>query len=265
MKITVNIRGLDRVEKALAKLAGGQLKQATAAALTDTAYTVRGQYQAEMRRAFDRPTPYILSSVRVHPATPTRLIAQIEPTYLGGKGVEPGKILAAEVAGGTRRDKRSEIALRRAGILPAGYQTAIPRVPYPGSDDGRGNLRGPFIVRLLSYFQTFGEQGYRANMTQRRKDKLADIRRSDRGFKVIAGVVFFVAHGRLRSGPSAHLAPGIWAKSGTHGSNVQPVLMFVRTPAYQVRLDLRRVIAQSQVQERFASRLRYRIRQAAGQ
>ena len=35
-----------------------------------------------------------------------------------------------------------------------------------------------------------------------------------------------------------HLAPGIWAKSGTHGSNVRPILMFVKGTNYSKRLDI---------------------------
>lgn len=108
----------------------------------------------------------------VRKATPERLSVEIEPTYFGGKGVDPQKILQAQEFGGARRDKRSEAALRRIGILPSGYQTAIPETPYPGSDDGRGNIRGGFLVKLLSYFQAMGEQGYKANMTDRRKARL---------------------------------------------------------------------------------------------
>ena len=102
-------------------------------------------------------------------AKPDKLSVTIEPAYMGGKGIDPQKILNAQAWGGRRHDKRSEVALRRAGILPTGYQTAIPDDarggPYPGSDDGRGNLRGAFLVQLISYFRAFGEQGYKANMS----------------------------------------------------------------------------------------------------
>ena len=45
---------------------------------------------------------------------------------MGGKGIDPQQILRAQEVGGRRHDKRSEKALRRVGILPNGYQTAIP-------------------------------------------------------------------------------------------------------------------------------------------
>jgi hypothetical protein len=139
---------------------------------------------------------------------------------------------------------------------------AIPSDPFPGSDDGRGNLRGPFMVQLISYFQAFSEVGHRANMTKKRKDKLENRGVSANGYKTINWFMYFVVYGGLRSGRTSHLAPGIWAKSGIHGSTVRPVLMFVRSPAYVPRLSLEKVIQKSQLQAKFETRLRYQIRTA---
>lgn len=265
LNFTLEARNLERVRDKIARLGRQGVADAAVKALNDVAFNVRRAMQEEMRAVFDRPTPYVVSSVRVDLATAERPQAVILPTYMGGKGVDPQKVLQAQADGGTRRDKRSEVALRRAGVLPPGYQTAIPREPYPGSDDGRGNLRGPFIVQLLSYLQAFGEQGYRANMTARRRERLAQRGTSESGAARIGGVVFFVAYGKLRGGPSAHLAPGIWAKSGTHGANLRPVLMFVRRGSYARRLDMQAIARKVDVQRRFESRLRYRIRSALGE
>lgn len=260
MKISMEFTGLDKVSKQLQVLTGQQAKEAYAKGINDAAYEVRRQLQAEMARSFDRPTPYIMRSVQVRQATPDKLEATIEPTYYGGKGVDPQKVLAAQADGGPRRDKRSEVALRRVGLLPQGYQSAIPASPFPGSVDGFGNMKGSFLVHLISYMQAFGEQGYKANMTDRRRRNLAT-----KGTKAMEARRYFVSFGRLRGNRSSHLAPGIWAASGTHGSNVRPVLMFVKAPAYTVRLDMARVAAQSNTGEYLARRLRYRIRQAAGE
>lgn len=213
-----------------------QVPFAASRAINATAVQVQQALRDELPRVFDRPTPYIRNSIRITRwANKAQLYADIEPAYLGGKGVDPQNVLRAEVFGGARRLKRSEVALQRAGILPAGYMTA------PGKAcplDQFGNVRGSFIVQLLSYFQAFGEQGYRANMTDKRKKQLAKGgRRSARGFKQIAGVEYFVSYGRLRGGKGAWLAPGIWSRSGIHGSTIKPILMFVRAANYRPRFD----------------------------
>lgn len=259
MQIGMEFKGLEKVQGLMQRLSNGQLRGALAKAIDDAAYQVQRGMKAEMARVFDRPTAYVLNSVQVNPrATPERLTATIWPTYMGGKGIDPQQILRAQGYGGRRRDKRSEVALRRIGVLPNGYQTAIPATPYPGSDDGRGNLRGPFLVQLLSYLQAFGEQGYRANMTAKRKKAL------QRGTAKQAGRRYFVAYGKLRGGRTGHFAPGIWAASGTDDVDVRPVLLFVRIGTYQPRLDMERISAQALAGEYLARRMRYRIRQAAG-
>lgn len=270
MQISIKFEGLEKVKKQLAALSGPQAREAYAKAVNDTAYQVRRAMQAEITAAFDRPTNYILSAPKVLQATAENLTATIKPTLdarnrpsLGGKiSIDPQKILRAQADGGTRRDKRSEVALRRVGILPAGYQTRIPTDPFPGSDDGKGNLRGPFLVQLISYFQGFGEQGYRANMTDKRKEKLEGRGVSQSGYKTINGVVYFVSYGKLRSNQSRHLGVGIWAKKGTHGVDVKPVLMFVKTPNYKPRLSMERIAKAADVDNYLSRRMRYRIRQA---
>lgn len=258
MEISLKIENLGAVREVLDKLSGEQARGAYAKAINDTAFQVRRAMQDEMRAVFDRPTPYILTSPKVVPATPDRLIASIAPMDKGNGGIDPQKILQAQEFGGARRDKRSEAALRRAGILPSGYYTAIPQTPYPGSDDGRGNVRGPFLVQLITYFQASGEQGFKANMTDKRK------RAIHKGTTKTTGRRYFVVYGRLRSGKTAHLAPGIWAASGPYGVDVKPVLMFIRAPSYQPRMSIERVAKAVDVQDYLDKRLRFRIREAAG-
>ena len=260
--IRLELKGFDKLQRELQALGRDGFSQAAATALNDAAFKVRRAYQDDMRKVFDRPTSYIVNSVRVERASASKLVAIVEPRYQGGKGVEPEKILQAHIDSGRRRNKRSEVALERAGILPPGYQTAIPREPWPGSDDGRGNLRGPFIVQLLSYFRAFSEQGYRANMTDKRRKQLAKVSVSAAGVRTIGGVQFFVAYGRLRSGRGQHLEPGIWARTGPQGMNIRPVLLFVRRGNYAQRLDLARIRDQAELQTQFERRLRFRLRQA---
>ncbi|WP_371435925.1 hypothetical protein [Polaromonas sp.] len=271
VEISARMLGQAELLAQLHGLTGSQAAGAYAKAINDTAFEVRRAMQAEMRAQFDRPTDYILRSPRVKMATAARLSASIAPDYMGGKGIDPQKILRAQGEGGTRRDKRSEVALRRVGILPNGMQTAIPATPYPGSDDGRGNLKGSFLVQLLAYFQAFADEGrgFKANMTEK------GYKRVHKGTKKAAGRRYFVAYGKARGGArttamgeadarTSHLAPGIWAASGTGGADVRPVLMFVKRAHYSVRLQGEAIAKRADAQNYLEKRLRYRVREAAG-
>lgn len=288
MQLNITIKGVERVKAQLEALSGAQLREASAKALNDTGYQVRRDMQREMAQRFDRPTPFILRSPRVFEATPDKLQVSIAPTYqsqfgtAGGKiGVDPQQVLQAQEFGGQRRDKRSEVALRRAGILPNGYQLAIPDKkwggPFPGSEDGYGNLKGSFLVQLISYFQAFGEQGYRANMTDRTRANLARGGTAARLAKVAGpqlGRRYIVSYGKMRGGArttrkgepdmrASNLAPGIWAVLGSTGAVVKAVVLFVPKGKYKPRLDLAGLGKSTATQDYLARRLRFRIRQAA--
>lgn len=275
IKTSLEIRGQKAVEAQLRRLSGREAAEAHKDALNDTGHQARRVLIKELRNEFDRTTRFIYNSPKFIPATPDRLSIAVLPTNdarnlpsKGGKvGVDPQHVLQAQAFGGRRADKRSEVALRRAGILPAGMQTAIPQEPYPGSDDGKGNIRGPFMAQLISYLQASGEQGYRQNMKAKAKAKIEDRTtfshiKTRKELKTIRGRVYFVSKG-LTGGSS--LAPGIWAKTGTHGAEVKPVLMFVRRATYVQRIDLDRVVEKADLQSYLDRRVRYRIRKVAGE
>lgn len=278
IKLSSQVIGQAELLAQLHGLTGAKAAASYAKALNDTAFEVRRAMQEEMRAVFDQPTDYILRSPKFVQATPAKLSIYVAPTNgradrlasTGGKGgIDPQKILDAQTWGGRRADKRIESALRRSGILPNGFQTAIPHDPFPGSDDGKGNLKGSFVGQLLSYLQASSEQGYRANMTDKRKAAV------HKGNKRSAGRRYFVTYGNLRSGArttakgdfdvrTSHLAPGIWAASGTGGVDVRPVVMFVKAGRYQPLFDMDSVAKRADVENYLARRIRFRIREAAG-
>ena len=249
-----------------------QARFAAAQALNGAAFQSRLDWQAQMRAVFDRPTLYVVDSIWVAKrATREDLHAEVGPRYYGGKGVDPEKVLLAEAFAGVRRPKRFEIALRRAGVLPPNM-AAVPATwvtTDPASADGFGGVKGSFIVRLLSYLQAFGEQGYRANMTLANRKKLGGQGRWVNGRFYGAhtkqgagaagaaayrsgGVAYFVskgrgssvltrrqaAAGRFADGHDQHLPAGIWQRTGLGGFDVKPVFLFTRMPRYRARLDL---------------------------
>ena len=85
--------------------AGKQARYAGSQAINDSAFNARAAVQREMDSKFDRVTPYIRRSVFVTQSKPETLLAVMAPKYQGGKGVDPQKVLQAEVFGGSRRQK----------------------------------------------------------------------------------------------------------------------------------------------------------------
>lgn len=282
MRLTMQFEGLDRAAQRVRDLPR-QLRFAGAQALNDAAFKAREDWQQEMQRVFDRPTPYIASSILVgRRAAPESLQAWVQPRYLGGKGVDPAKVLLAEVFGGVRRPKRFEVAMRRAGILP-NNMAAVPAswlLADPAAGDGYGGIKGSFIVRLISYFGAFGEQGYRANMNDKgrarlAKKKLVKSSFAKTRFMTTRGVEYFVSRGRgttvvsrrdaaagqFADGRQQHLPAGIWQRSGIHGVVVKPVFLFTRMPRYQVRLNLA-VLSERAMTQHFPPAYRARLNAA---
>jgi hypothetical protein len=266
-KIVTNVDQVMRTVRSIPK----QARFASVKALNETGFVARRELQAEMGRVFDRPTPWMLNSVQVDVATRDKPVVTISFAYRGGKGVDPNDVLRAEIFGGVRRTKRFEVALQRAGLLLPGM-AAVPAKACPL--DAYGNVPGPFIVQLLSYLQAFGEQGYRANMTDRNRAKLSGRGKWINGRFVAAGtkayakgkgplayrqggVEYFVSFGRgERNGRMQHLPRGIWQRSGLRGAVVKPVFLFVNVPAYKVRFDPATVIERTVAREygpRFAA------------
>lgn len=220
--IKVEIKGLEALK---AHLAGKskQVRFAAAVALTKTAKLVEDTERKEMRDVFDRPTPNTLASLFVKPATPLSLSATIGIKNFAGKGIAASKYLAAQIAGGTRRMKRFEKALQSVGALPPGYRA----VPGDAAKmDGFGNMQGGQIVQILSFFKAFPEAGYKANMSEKQRERLA------KGNKKNVGFAYFVGR------PGNRLPLGIWQRFNFgYGSAIKPVIIFVPGTVYEAVFD----------------------------
>lgn len=248
--IKVEIKGLAAVRATLNNHVK-QVRFAAAKALTKTAHSARSEVVREMQDRLDRPTAYATKqAIQVEAATRETLSAVVG---LGvkydapSKGTPYAKALGHLFTGGTRAWKKMERAFQRIGALPSGMMMA------PGGAcplDAYGNPPRGFIVQLISYFNAFGEQGYKANMSDKRRGKLAKAGISAAGFKTISGVQYFISYGR-RGRPGGdryahgrgdqHLPAGIWSRSGIHGSSVKPIFLFVRSGNWSRRIDLDRI------------------------
>jgi hypothetical protein len=189
---------------------------ATALALTRTAQEVRKAEVQEMKRVFDRPTPFTLNSLYLKPATKADLTAKIWVKEIFSR---KDHYLRPEIFGGARRLKGFERLLMRKGLLPTGWMA----VPGAGAKlDAYGNISGAQMVQILSALKALGEQGYAANRTKdsakRRRGKQAEL---------------FV--GRPGGG---RLPNGVWQRFRfAHGSAIKPILIFIRGPRYTERFD----------------------------
>lgn len=189
-----------------------QLPFATALSLTRTAKAAEGVHKKTMQRVFDRPRQFTINSIAVRPATKRELVAEVFFREFAGKGVAGGKYLLAEVHGGPRRPKRSEIRLRAAGIM-RGDEFLVPALGFPL--DSHGNVPAGILNKMLSQLRVHHDAG--SNETARSRK---------RRLRQVAGHYFM-------AGGDGRLPRGIYERHGARA--VRAVLLFVRQPRYEVR------------------------------
>jgi hypothetical protein len=195
----------------------------------------------EMHRAFDRPTPFFLRSLRVIYAkrggpVQAGLWFKDSNRDTGGEAM-----VVPHIEGGTRRRKPLEYRLRRAGLIPPGWFA----VPGTGADlDANGNMSRGQISQLLNVLGTFTEAGYnKANQATRDRLRKGSTRKGKYGFEYFVNPV-----GGKRA---SHLLPGVWKRIYTgFGSAVKPILIFVSGVTYRKRFDFYGV-AHKEVEARF--------------
>ncbi len=225
--INVQVQGIDEVIRAFGALGERQAPYAMARTLTDTAKLDRVALKDEMRTVFDRPTPYTLNSTRFNMATVDNLESVVYFKELSATTRQ--HYLEPQVEGGSRPLKAFEKRLARAGIMRPG-QFAVPASSAPL--DAYGNVKRSFLVEVLSFFNTFREAGYSANMTQ------ASRNRRRRGTRNAFGYSYFAIPPGHRSG----LTPGIYRKTYQgRGTTIKAVFIFVGSTHYEKRFDIQKV------------------------
>lgn len=253
MQPTIKITGLKNIIQNMDDLAKKQVPYAAAKALTKTAQEIKAEEVKGMQTSLDRPTPYAINSLRVDPASKNKLEATVrfKDKSDAGKGNPAANFMTPQVEGGKRNLKRFEVALQRIGVLPKGMYIA------PGEAcplDSYGNIPGSFIVQILSFFRAFGEQGYRANITDKRKASLKRGSKKNRGFE------YFVSYGKGTRSGRQHLPAGIYKRTGfAWGSSVKPVMMFVKEPSYSKKFSFYEIaekVANKNLKNNFDSALK---------
>lgn len=249
---TISVKSnIDEVMRRLDDVAKRQVPFAASKALNQAVFKAAEATKKEIAKVFDRPTPWVLGGVRYVKSTKQKLSASVDFDFWGNKQtISVEQILKAEVHGGQRRHKRHEVALQRAGILPDGMGI----VPGQAAKiDQYGNMVSGQIVQILAWFKAFGEQGYKANIGEKGRERLGrDNKRT--GAKGFAYFALQKKRGKL--------LPGVYQRfQFGHGSAVKPVMIFVRLPNYRKRLDFYG-IAQRVALEEFNATFEAELRQA---
>lgn len=263
--IDIKVEGLDELRRRLAGFSDRRFAAAIATGMTRTAAQTRDAVQAEAQRSLDRPTPYTLRQLRYVGATARRLVAGVGfnieaftdergvvTSYRDvGDGQTPAsKYLPPNIGGGQRAQKRMEVALQRAGVLPAGWYA----VPGQGAPlNAYGNVNVGLVRQVLSQLRieptlgatsalpllSAGDRGLLGvsassltpAMRSARKDALAKRNRISNAQKRAGGQFFAVP-----PGSKSRLAPGIWL-SDRFSRKVAPIFIFVSSASYRPRFD----------------------------
>lgn len=220
--------------RALRRVAGLEKQVAFAArqAVNDTAKKVQAGLRALMQDRLDQPTRWTLNSTYVRAARPGEVAASVEfKDEFGmafgkqaggkdfGKGIPAYKYLEPLVHGGSRRLKRYEVALQRAGLMPPGMMAVGGRYAV----DAAGNLRARnTVIPMLSALRAFSEVGYLANRTA----ASAKRKRGRQG-------QYFVRKTRWAGKP-----PGVYERIGGSGMmrRAKPIAIFTKRQTYPQHL-----------------------------
>lgn len=216
---------LEGIEEAKKLLSKERIRKVLLDTINDTArLDVKPAIQDEMKKVFDRPTPYTLNSVYTR-LNSSDMSVDIGLKEWGGKGTAAAEYLKPQIFGGARPMKRSEKHLGNYYVPGAGARL-----------NQYGNIPGSQITQILSALKALPEVGYMANVTERSRKRNKKIRN------------YFI----IRN-PGKGLRPGVYER--TSSGKVKPILIFIGSPSYQVRLRWFDVIRDSffkHVQHRFS-------------
>jgi len=234
IKIDTNVTG---VIKALNRVKTSH-RNAFVRALNGLAYDIRDAEVEEMKRVFDRPTPYVLNSIKVKRATATNLAAMV---WFRDSENDWNYILP-NVYGGDRRQKNFERRLYKIGLLKRN-EVLVPATKAGVIRlDRYGNVSRGQYVQILSQLQAFGDQGFSANETPALRKKRSAKHYSVRYFFARNTEEMQLGDGLLKGVRRQHLKSGIWARYKTaFGTAVKPVFFVADQANYERRFNFHKV------------------------
>lgn len=199
--ITLNILGLNEIQRQFRNLAEEQMPYALMVAINNTAFATQKASRQRLEAAFEKPTPLIKGATRVGKATKQILTATV---YIDPKRAV---ILKTHETGGARGDQRLERVLISNGWLPHGWR-AIPSDMMPR--DTYGNPKKAEVTKIINELAV----------------SISGVFGSNRRCFVI------------RPGQRSHLAPGIYRTlSRSRDRAIMPLYLFVATVQYRAILN----------------------------
>lgn len=233
MQINVSTN-IPAVQAAL-KQAAAQVPYALSTAINKTLAHSRSDVQTEAAKVFDRPTPWVLNSVRVKYATKAKPEGSL--SFKDKDSVTNSRTMVEpHVYAGKRHFKAFEARLQRIGLLPAGYNA----VPGEGARlDAYGNMSQGQISQILNVLGAYTESGFN-------KANVNTVKRLAKGNakKGVMGFVYWV--NKVGSTKAKHLPPGVYQRVTTaFGSSLKPVLIFVKQANYKKTLQFYEVAQRS--------------------
>lgn len=220
------------------------IQLATNRAIKDTAFEARTEVQAEMRKVFDRPTPWAIDTVRVDASKKEGMDRSRRNDVVIGltstrnntasKWKSP-EFAKPQVEGGERGIKRIERILRSAGILPSGMSVAPAKEAWL---DQYGNLNGQEINQII---RSVGGWGDRSQIMGFKKGHLRTAKQNR----------YFVQYKQGRP-------YGIFEVLGK--GNIRAVIIFIKKPYYKRLLNFYQVV-QNTFLARFNKNFKQRFRE----
>lgn len=227
MKITSNI---DAVQKNIL-IAQKQVAFATSRTINDLLYGIKDRSLKQFENIFDRPNMNFLKrSFYITKSTKQNLMGTIaisEKKF--GKGSSPIDVLGHQINPAARSNRRFENLMKRNGFMGKNMYALPSRSAGPNVIDRYGGISGKFSSWIISYLGLYDKAGFKANMTAKKKAKIKGLGKTERGYKTINGAEYFMSSGKEGFvGKRNHLQAGIWKKSGIHGVDVVPVILFFK-------------------------------------
>lgn len=241
MRVSIDITGLDSVKKAMEELPK-KAKYAAVRAMNTSMEWAATSVRREMRQVFDRPTPWVLNSLRIKYAKPATMAAEL--AFKDINSVTSSRTMVfPHVESGKRHFKAFEARLNRIGLLPSGYNA----VPGGAAKlDANGNMSRGQISQLLNVLGAYTESGFnKANINTVKRLAKGNEKKNAYGFIYWVNPV----------GPkkAKHLQPGVYQRVITgFGTSLKPILIFVKQAQYKKRLDFYG-ITEREIDKRFAS------------